>query len=150
VMRAGPSTVADLPLLMLGGSGDLALYARDNIAVDRIGRALPQFGRYTTSAAQLIVLKQAPEVPDSASPLGAIAVQDAVIRDVGARPWDRDAHDARIVADTIEGRGKIIDGEDEVGGYPHDSATAKAFDPDEWDLSTMTPLRPVTERRRPH
>ena len=42
----------------------------------------------------------------------AADVQDAVIRNAGARPWDRDPIDARIVADTIEGRGEIIDNED--------------------------------------
>lgn len=35
-----------------------------------------------------------------------------------ARPWDSDEHDWRVIADTIEGRGKIIDSEQEVGGYP--------------------------------
>ncbi len=50
--------------------------------------------------------------------LPAVDVQDAVIRNAGARPWDRDAIDARIVANVIEGRGDIIDSEQEVGGYP--------------------------------
>ncbi|MFN7164717.1 MAG: polysaccharide lyase family 1 protein, partial [Hyphomonas sp.] len=41
VLRGGLSTVKDLPLVMLGGDGDLALYARDNIAVDWKGDSLP-------------------------------------------------------------------------------------------------------------
>ena len=38
VLRAGPSTPADLAFMMLGGSGALEWYADDNIAVDRLGR----------------------------------------------------------------------------------------------------------------
>jgi hypothetical protein len=77
-------------------------------------------------------------------------VQDAVIKDVGARPWDRDKVDARIVADTIEGRGRVIDSEDDVGGYPVIAETHKAFDPAEWDLRYMTPLKPPPPREPPH
>src|SRR6185295_6782229 len=51
VMRAGPSTPADLAFFMLGGSGDVELYAADNIVVDRLGRPMPMQGRYSTSGA---------------------------------------------------------------------------------------------------
>ncbi len=138
VLRAGPSTPTDLALLMLGGSGDLEFYAADNIAVDRLGRPLPELGRYTTSTARLIRLDQSPALPEGVKVLPAEAVQDAVIRDVGARPWDRDHTDSRILADTIEGRGRIIDNEQEVGGYPVQAATRQAFDPAGWDLRFMT------------
>ena len=37
--------------------------------------------------------------------------------DVGARPWDRDAVDRRLVEEARTGGGKIIDSENEVGGY---------------------------------
>jgi hypothetical protein len=47
--------------------------------------------------------------------------------------------DWRVIADTIEGRGKIIDSEQEVGGYPVQLATFKTFDPNEWDMRYMTP-----------
>jgi len=61
-----------------------------------------------------------------------------VIKNVGARPWDRDHTDSRILADTIEGRGKIIDSEREVGGYPAQVATNQSFDESAWDLRFMT------------
>lgn len=150
VMRAGPSTPDDVALLMLGGSGDLEVFAEDNIAVDRIGRPLPTLGRYTTTPAKIIAMKQRPALPEGVRLMSAAEVQDAVIRNVGARPWDRDHHDARVVADTIEGRGRIIDSQTEVGGYPQMSETRAAFDPAQWDLRTMTPLKPLTGRTRPH
>ena len=70
--------------------------------------------------------------------LPAAEVQDAVIRNAGARPWDRDAVDARIVANAIEGRGGVINSEQEVGGYPAYPETRQAFDPNAWDLRFMT------------
>ncbi|HEU0306149.1 MAG TPA: hypothetical protein VFR30_04180, partial [Lysobacter sp.] len=72
--------------------------------------------------------------------------QDAVIADAGARPWDRDDVDRRILADTIEGRGRIIDSQNDVGGYPMQAATHQAFVPEDWDLDTMEPLKPLPRR----
>jgi hypothetical protein len=138
VLRAGPSTPADLALLMLGGSGDLEVYERDNMAVDRLGRPLPMHGRYTTGPARLIPLEAMPEVPDLGPVLGPVELQDAVIRNAGARPWDRDAVDLRIIADVIEGRGEIIDSQQQVEGYPAPAETRSRFVEAEWDLATMT------------
>jgi len=63
-------------------------------------------------------------------------VQDHVVKNAGAFP--RDFTDARIVADTIEGRGYIINSQSEWGGYPRETPTNQAFDPAKWDLDTMT------------
>ncbi len=138
VLRAGPSTPDSVPFMMLGGSGRLEWYASDNLAVDRIGRPLPQIGRYTTAPVDLVAIER-PPLPFGVTLLPAVEVQDAVIRDAGARPWDRDAVDARIVANVIEGRGRVIDNERDVGGYPAYPETRQPFDPAAWDLVTMTP-----------
>lgn len=146
VLRAGPSTPQDIALLQFGGSGDLVLHARDNLAVDRLGRPLPMLARYTTARARVIEV-DAP--PGGAAPgISLIAtedVQDRVVREAGARPWDRDPVDSRIVADVIEGRGAIINSEQEVGGYPRPTPTVAPFRPDEWDMLTVT--RRVAERK---
>src|SRR3546814_21068897 len=62
VMRGGNDTDAGLPFLLLGGDGDLQYYGQDNIAVDRHGNPLPQFGRYGATRAELIRAK-APLAP---------------------------------------------------------------------------------------
>ncbi|MDH5822419.1 hypothetical protein QFW77_05370 [Luteimonas sp. RD2P54] len=142
VMRAGPDT-GELAFFMLGGSGDVELYAEDNLVVDRIGEPLPQTGRYTTAPAGLVRLRRAPDLPFGVEPLPAARVQDAVIADAGARPWDRDQIDRRIVADVIEARGAIIDSERAVGGYPDHAQTRQPFVEADWDLETMEPLRPL-------
>jgi hypothetical protein len=137
VLRAGPSTPNDIALFMLGGSGDVEFYEEDNIAVDRLGRPVEKLGRYSTAPAKIVPIPK-PALPQGVRPLPAAEVQDSVIRNAGARPWDRDPIDARIVADTIEGRGAIIDSEEQVGGYPQYTASWRAFNEKEWDLRTLT------------
>jgi hypothetical protein len=138
VMRAGPSTPEDVAFFMLGGSGDVELYEEDNIAVDRLGESVPKFGRYTTSKARIVPVAK-PTLPLGVKPIPANQVEEAVIANAGARPWDRDPVDARIVADTVEGRGAIIDSEEQVGGYPRSRETRQRFNEKDWDLATMTP-----------
>lgn len=144
VMRAGPSTET-LAFFMIGGSGDLRLFTEDNLALDRIGNPLPQFGSYTSTPVVIETIA-APALPFGVTLLPATQVQDAVVARAGARPWDRDDIDRRILADTIEGRGAIIDSENEVGGYPLHPQTRQAFVPADWDLDTMEPLKPLPRR----
>jgi hypothetical protein len=141
VLRAGPSTPDDLAFLMIGGYGDLEYHGRDNIAVDRLGRNLPMFGRYTTSRARIVQLGRAPFWPPGVSAIPAVDVQRWVLANAGARPWDRDTHDVRVIADVAEGRGRIIDSEAEVRGYPAYAPTHRPFNERDWDLRTMTPVR---------
>ena len=146
VMRAGPDTPDKAAFFMFGGSGELDLYLHDNIAVDRIGNPLPMQGRYTTAAVAPRMLKTAPPLPFGVKALPATDVQDAVIANVGARPWDRDDIDRRILENTIEGRGHILDSQDEVGGYPKHAETRQAFVPADWNLDTLQPLKPLKQR----
>ncbi len=149
VLRAGPSTPQPLAFFMLGGSGDVEVFAEDNLAVDRIGNPLPGAGRYTTASANVVATQPAPALPFGVTLLESGAVQDAVIANAGARPWDRDDVDRRIVANVIEGRGEIIDSESEVGGYPDHAPTSAAFVEANWDLDTMEPLKPPSLRPPP-
>lgn len=148
VLRGGPST-EPLAFFMLGGSGDVELFMDDTIAVDRIGQPLPLVGRYSTGRARVIELSRAPVLPFGVNLLPAIDVQDAVIQNAGARPWDRDDIDRRIVANVIEGRGGIIDSESEVGGYPVVPEVRAPFIEADWDLDTLEPLKPLPRRPPP-
>ena len=71
-------------------------------------------------------------------------MQREVLRQAGARPWDRDYNDVRLIADVAEGRGEIINSEQQVHGYPVQQETHRPFNPADWDLSTMNPLNPAT------
>ncbi|GGD70304.1 pectate lyase family protein [Croceicoccus mobilis] len=143
VMRGGNSTAEDLPFLMLGGVGDLKYYGRDNIAVDRHGEKLPMFGTYGQTSAKLI---------EEAEPLASLSgydlmpskeVETYVLRNAGARPWDRSDEEIRVLFYIAEGRGHTIDSQEEVGGYPSFPETRAKFDASKWDLKSMTPLSGV-------
>jgi len=145
VMRAGIST-EEVAFFEVGGSGDVDVFFEDNLAVDRIGNPLPQQGRYTTTPIHVDAMKRAPALPFGVTLLPAPQVQDAVIANAGARPWDRDDVDRRILADAIEGRGRIIDSQEQVGGYPVQKETRQAFVAADWNLDTMEPLKALPRR----
>jgi hypothetical protein len=139
VLRAGFSTRSDIAFLTIGGVGDLRYFGRDNVAVDRQGRPLPMFGRYTTSAARIIPVARPDIWPAGLPVLPANEVETDVLRHAGARPWDRDPQDLRVIFDVAEGRGHIINNEEEVGGYPHPQETHAPFVAADWNLDTMEP-----------
>ena len=139
VFRAGFSTLPDTTFLSIGGAGDLDYYGRDNIAVGRTGEPRKMFGRYTTTSATIIQLKQPPVWPAGLQVLPANQVETYVLRNAGARPWDRDADDLRVTFDVAEGRGKIIDDENQVGGFRPQKVVHAPFVESEWNLDTMEP-----------
>ncbi len=127
VMRGGPSTDEGLPFLMLGGDGDLRYHGRDNIAVDKFGKPLPMFGRYGETRAKLIEAKKPVIWPNGIDVMPARDVETHVLAQAGARPWDRDADDIRVMFFVAEGRGEIIDDESEVSAYPNPKETRAAI-----------------------
>jgi pectate lyase len=142
VLRGGFDTEPGLPFLMIGGTGDLDYYGADNIMIDKWGEKLPELGTYEAGRAK-VNRKPAPiDWPAGLKAMPVIDVEPHVLLTAGARPWDRDAHDVRLIADVAEGRGEIIDNEDEVGGYPVQPETRRPFDPAKWNLDDMTPRDP--------
>lgn len=139
VMRGGNSTDENLPFLMIGGVGDLLYYGRDNIAVDRHGNELPMFGRYGVTSADIVVEPQPLHDLSGFDILPAQDVETVLLSTSGARPWDRSEMETRVLFFIAEGRGSIIDSEEEVGGYPTFAPTRAPFREAEWDLTTMTP-----------
>ena len=143
VARAGLSTFPRVAFLEIGGYGDLEYYGKDNIAVDQIGEPLPMFGRYTTAPAKIIKTEKPPLWPPGLAPMPSTQVQHYVLKNAGARIWDRDYDDVRLIADVAEGRGKIIDSQDDIHGYPVQKPTHRAFNAADWNLDDMTPRTPA-------
>jgi pectate lyase len=139
VLRAGPSTVPQMPFLSLGGDGDLEYFARDNIAVDRNGAPLPMFGRYGETRAKLITVENPISWPTGITVMPSREVETHVLASAGARPWDRDEDDIRVLYFIAEGQGKIIDDEKEVSAYPVQKEVRAPFVEADWDLATMEP-----------
>ena len=139
VMRGGPSTDDGLPFLMLGGDGDLEYYGKDNLAVDEMGKPLPMFGRYGETRAKFIMTKKPVSWPSGVAVMPTRDVETHVLGNAGARPWDRDGDDIRVLFFIAEGRGAIIDDEKEVSTYPVQTPTSAAFVEADWDLATIEP-----------
>jgi hypothetical protein len=139
VLRGGPDTVAGLPFMMLGGDGDVEYHGSDNVAVDKHGNALPMFGRYGHTKARIIEREHPPSWPEGLHVLPAREVETHVLAHAGARPWDRDEDDVRVLFFVAEGRGRIIDDEKDVSAYPRHAPTRAPFVEAQWDLATMEP-----------
>ncbi len=131
VLRHGPDTRIGTPLFALGGAGDVSLYLEDNRAVDFQGVPVPSIGRYTAGTARILSATE-PYLPPRLRVLRAERLEDELPSAVGARPWDRDPIDLRLLADVAEGRGRIPDDETESSGMPRYAPTRRAFDPARW------------------
>lgn len=149
VMRGGNDTDAGLPFLMLGGVGDLAYYGDDNRAVDLHGNALPMFGTYGQTGAELIEAEAPLASLNGYDVLPSGSVETTLLATAGTRPWDRGSEEIRVLFFIAEGRGDIIDDESEVGGYPDIPSSAAPFIEADWDLATMTPRSGVYPGQKP-
>ena len=129
-------------MLMIGGIGDVSIHRSGNQALDKWGNNMPIFGRYTSDDSQFIEADNLHFPVDGLRLMLAKDVEAHVLAFAGARPWDRDKHDVRILADTAEGRGEIINSQEQVGGYPKVPLREKRVDLKGWDLNIMAPLSP--------
>jgi hypothetical protein len=120
VMRYGASSTARPA--MVGTNSRGSAYLEDNVALDASGDALEVAGSGIT------MLAEKPAWPAGLVALPTSAVVESVLARAGARPQDRDAVDTRIVADFMGGTGRIIDSQDDVGGYPAPAPTTRKLD----------------------
>lgn len=113
-------------------SGPSEIYISDNIAFQRNGKAAK-----IVSGDESKLVKQRPIWFNNLTVIKSAHVKNHVLKNVGARPWDRDEHDKRIIEDALGRRGKIIDDEKEVGGYPRVEEMRKTFNEKEWDFKGL-------------
>jgi len=131
VLNHGPDTRAGLALFSTNGT-PCEVFLDDNLAFDRAGNPVRSTsGAYTAKDSP-------PTWPTGLQSIPASEVKQYVLANAGARPWDRDAVDRRIIQQVRDGTGRIPDSEQEVGGYPNPPETRCEFDASQWDLSTMT------------
>ena len=140
VMKRGPDTNEGVPLFRLGGSGPLEIYMEDNLILNREGKGQnpPLLGLSRSRSEKCKLLKVRPSWPEWLKERRANEVEAHVLENAGARPWDRDEVDRRIVREVREGTGRVIDSEKEVGGYPKAGEKRRPFNPDQWDMTSMT------------
>jgi hypothetical protein len=106
--------------------GPVEVYWEDNkVIANREGVKLD--GTHT-------LMEKRPVWPNGFSPKSSIQVIDLVLKNAGARPWNRDEIDKRIVLQVENKTSKIINSEKEVGGYPIVKPVYQKFKPNDWDL----------------
>lgn len=118
VLVHGPDTKKGLVMVAWRGHAYLA----DNAAFGRKGEPKP------IVSGKITRLETKPVWPEGLVALPAKEVVGYVVRHAGARPRDRDAVDKRIIEDFRNQRGRIIDSQDEVGGYPKPRTTRRPLD----------------------
>lgn len=134
VVRRGPSSRGEMMPLMLGwtstisrgGVAEINGYFDDNLYLDEQGASLPfpapveaiVNNAEENNTFSFTEVSTRTTWPSSFTPLPASSLQSVLLADVGARPWDRDATDARLVHEATNGGGAIINSEIEAEGYP--------------------------------
>lgn len=137
VMRHGQDTLDKLTLFRFVGVGDLEFHEADNLCFDRAGKPFGLVTEDNRYGGKLLQQKEHACWPEGLKPLPASEVQAHVLSDAGARPWDRDPIDQRIIQQARDGSGRMIDDETQGGGYPAVPETHAPFTPAAWDLATM-------------
>lgn len=84
------------------------------------------------------ILEQKPVWPDNLDVISKEQLKEYLLENVGARPWNRDGIDTRIIREVKERINRVIDSENEVGGYPIYEPTYEEFNIEEWDMKNLT------------
>lgn len=98
-------------------------YFKGNEGYDWFGQPIPEL-RPPAPA----VLPEPPVWPEGLTPRSTTGAVWHVARFVGARPAERDSTDERIVREALTGTARIIDSQDEVGGYPKPEPTVRKLE----------------------
>ena len=118
VLIHGTDTKKGLALVSRRGDA----YLKDNRAFDIDGKPVQ------LASGKINQLREPPLWPEGLKPLSATEVVDYVIEHVGARPKDRDETDSRIINEFLERKGRIIDSQNDVGGYPRRKTVIRKLD----------------------
>jgi len=148
VLRHGADTAPGAALFTLRGNGDVELFMADNLASDRDGQPVPLAADAAAAPmtqlapgaqrARMLPLAAA-DLPPDVRALPASRVARELPPVAGARPWDRDAVDTRLLRELAAGAAKLIDSELEAGGYARQAPSSRAFNPQDWNLDDMSP-----------
>ena len=128
VVRLGHSSQPRLTSIFIGVG---RVYQRDNVLYASDGTmawngVVGDHARLANDQVQLI--ERPMLAPPGFMPLAASFTEAYVLKNAGARPRDRDAVDQRIVQDYQDRGGKVIDSQDEVGGYPKAEPSHRRLD----------------------
>jgi hypothetical protein len=115
----GPSTPREHKTIMFGEDmkEGTRVYLEDNIGLDgSSGDPWAQVDNRSSVQTSSVRAEAPPVWVEGLEPMPAATLEATLIGDVGARPWDRDATDARVIRQLGERTGGIIDSVSQVEG----------------------------------
>jgi hypothetical protein len=124
--KEGPSTTV---VAMVGSNypeNDERGYLEGNVIYQKDG-ATP--GKLTDESIPITLLDEKPIWIEGLPVLPAEDVPEYVLKYSGARPADRDETDLRLIEEFHNGTGKIINSQNEVGGYPERRERLRKYNP---------------------
>jgi hypothetical protein len=142
-IRPGPSSRARFPI-SVGAESDIQFYLRGNVMEGNDTLTADNKKFINTLELNGKAQVQIVERPFEAPPVATVSAGDAyrvVLAAVGACKPVRDSVDARIIQNVINGKGRIINSQKDVGGWPDlKSAPAPADSdhdgmPDQWETT---------------
>jgi hypothetical protein len=125
VARKGPSSQSVVAFIESRGPCDVFL--KDNRYFDAEGNSLPPVPQFRDAQSRLStidprnelrVVDGPPAWPPRLTARPASETAEWVLASAGARPWDRDITDRRLIEEAKSGGGKIINFESELDGQP--------------------------------
>ena len=143
--KEGPSTNV---VAMVGSNypeNEECCYMEDNIIVKADG-VTP--GKLTDESIPVTLLDEKPIWIDGLTVIPAEDVPEHVLTYSGARPADRDETDLRLIEEFYNGTGKIINSQNEVGGYPEVEPVYRELKPCEGSIEEW--LAEYTYEVMPH
>ncbi len=124
VLFKGLDSREDMALIARRGDA----YLQDNLAFDQDGKSIK------LTKGEINILPVMPTWPANFQALPSGVVEQYILSNAGARPQERDKIDKRIIQDFRDRKGRIIDSQEEVGGYPNHEKTYRKIEIPEKDI----------------
>ena len=140
VLIPGPDTPAGTRLIF----GHMEACHRDNLVAANPRDTVGDRKKYIVDR-QVGILQESPLPEPAYRLIPASETAGSVLACVGAFPANRDSIDDRIVRSVRQGTGRIIDSQDEVGGYPVGELVRQALELPDADVESW--LDALAERR---
>lgn len=137
----GNSNRGQTGLVYIPTSGDpqTTLFLRDNQGPD--GSSVDDYVYFEKGAPHFDVVDTPPFWPSGFESLPAADLEEPILRQVGARPSERDSVDRRVIEQVRSRTGAIIDSPTQVGGVDHAFPTWRKLDVPGEDLPLGTEAR---------
>jgi len=115
--KKGSNTLSDYGITLDDATSPSRFYVHDNIGPTRTSNSQDDWD--IVDGGNSLRSNTETFTPSGISTQSAFTIYNSVLDNAGARPYDRDAIDQRIVQNVRYGTGELIDSQNDVGGWPN-------------------------------